>query len=336
MPYTPKADGTLSRTLAEWSQFFRKDGKPNPVIEAMDQSNTILDDMKWLEASDSDGNRTTVRTGLPQVYWRQLYKGVPPSKSTVTTIKDPVGMLEGRSLIDIKLLKLHESQQKAYRFQEIKAFGEAMRQELATAVFYGDIKSNPLGINGLAKRYAFRNAPQVIDAGGRGAECTSMFGVVWGDRDVTGLFPKDSKAGFEHENLGTFDAMDEEGNAYRATGDLVSWHVGLAVCDWRSVVRICNIPMTALHAKVGDADFIDLHRLTIIAKNKILAEKRADMVWYVNQDVMTALELQASDAGHVHLTYQDMFRSKSVPHIHGAPVRQCDAILTAEAALDTL
>jgi hypothetical protein len=36
----------------------------------------------------------------------------------------------------------------------------------------------------------------VVDAGGTGADCTSMFGVIWGDRDIFGIFPKDSKAGF--------------------------------------------------------------------------------------------------------------------------------------------
>lgn len=333
MPYTPNIDGTMSRTVGEWGGFFKKNGQPNDIIEGMDQVETILDDMKLLEASDTDGNRTTVRTGMPQIYWRQFYKGIPPSKSSVTTIKDPVGMLEGRSLIDLKLLKLHQSQAKAYRLQEIRAFGAAMRQELATAIFYGDIKSNPLGINGLARRYAYKNAPQVIDAGGTGAECTSMFGVVWGDRDVVGIFPKDSKAGFEHEDLGTFDALDENGHAFRATGDLVSWNVGLAVCDWRSAVRVCNIPVSNLTAKKGDTGFIDLHRLTIMAKNKIMPEKRGRMVWYVNEEVMTALELQASDAGHVHLVYNDLFRSKGVPHIHGSAVRQCDAILTTETAL---
>lgn len=333
MPYTPAMDGSNVRTLAEWGALFKKNGQPHDIIEVMDQENTILDDIKWREASDTDGNRTALRTDLPSIFWRELYRGTPPSKSSITLIKDPTGMLEGRSVIDMKLLDLHQSQAKSYRLGEIRAFGESMRQELAKAIFYGDIKNNPLGINGLAMRYAYKNAPNVVDAGGTGAECTSMFGVVWGERETFGIFPKDSKAGFQHEDLGRFDAYDENNNAFRATGDLVSWNVGLAMADWRPNVRICNIPVDKLMLKKGDAGFLDLHRLTIIAKNKVPAEKRSRMIWYVNEPIMTALELQASDAGYVHLVYGDLFRSKNVPYIHGSAVRQCDAILETEAAL---
>ena len=45
------------------------------------------------------------------------------------------------------------------------------------------------------------------------------------------------------------------------------------------------------------------------------------------------LELQASDAGNVHLVYGEVFNSENIPHIHGSPVRQNDSILSAEAAL---
>ena len=333
MAYAPNIDGTTVRTLGEWGQFFKDNGQPHDIIEAMDMENSILDDIKWKEASDSDGNRTAVRNGLPGVFWRQLYKGIPPSKSTVTMVKDPVGMLEGRSMIDKKLLDIHQSQAKAYRLQEIRAFGEAMRQELATALFYGDIKGNPLAINGLAPRYAYSNAPHVVSAGGVGSENTSMFGVVWGERDVMGIFPKDSKAGMSHEALSPYDAHDADGHAFRAVGDLLQWNVGLAVSDWRSAVRVCNIDVNNLMKKKGETGFIDFHRLTIIAKNKLSPEKRNRLIWYCNEEVMTALELQNSDAGYVQLKYGDLYRSTAIPFIHGAAVRQNDAILNTEAAL---
>lgn len=329
----PNIDGATVRTLAEWGKFFKKDGKPNPIIELMDASNTILDDVLWREATDYDGHRTTIRTGLPKVYWRRLYKGIPVSKSEISSIKDPVGMLEGRSVLDVKLLEIHNSQAKAYRESETRAFTEAMRQELAQAIFYGSIQGNPDGIHGLDPRYAFKDSPQVIDAGGTGPNCTSMWGIVWGDNEVSGIFPKDSIAGLKHKTIPEYDAYDSNGYAFRAIGDLVEWNVGLTVRDWRCVVRICNIPVDNLMKAKGDAGFIDLHRMTIIAKNKIPAEKRQRLVWYCNQEVMTALELQASDAGYVHLNYGDLFRSKNVPFLHGSGVRQNDAILNTETAL---
>ena len=56
-------------------------------------------------------------------------------------------------------------------------------------------------------------------------------------------------------------------------------------------------------------------------------------IWYCNQDVLTAIELQSTDAGNVHLVYGEAFASKAVPFIHGRPIRQCDAILSTEDAI---
>ncbi len=333
MATAPKFDGAVVRTLAEWGMCFGKDGKMLPVIEMMNMDNTILEDIVFRESNGYDAHTTTVRQGLPKVYWRRLYKGIPVSKSQVSQVKDPVGMLEARSVIDLKMLELHQSQAKAYRESEAKAFMEAMRQELAVAIFYGNIGANPDRIHGLDPRYAFKNAPQVIDAGGTGAACTSIWGVIWGENEVSGIFPKDSEAGLKHKLIPEYDALDDDGNAFRAVGDLYQWNVGLSVRDWRCVIRICNIPVAALTKAKGDAGFLDLHRLTIQAKNQIPAEKRNRLKWYCNQEVMTALELQASDAGNVQLHYGELFQSKNVPFLHGAPVRQNDAILTTETAL---
>ena len=51
---------------------------------------------------------------------------------------------------------------------------------------------------------------------------------------------------------------------------------------------------------------------------------------------MTAIELQATDAGYIHLTYGDLFRSKNVPLLHGVGLRQLDAILSTENPLAAL
>lgn len=329
----PKYSGASVRTLADWGKFFTKDGRANPIIELMNEDNSILEDVLWREANSYDGHTTTIRNGLPQVYWRRLYQGTPVSKSDVSMIKDPTGTLEGRNIIDVRLLELHHTQAKAYRESEAKSFMESMRQKLATAIFYGNVGSQPDGIHGLDPRYAYKNAPQVIDAGGSGSECTSIWGIVWGETEVSGLFPKESKAGLQHKPIPEYDAYDANGNAFRAVGDLFTWDVGLSVRDWRTVVRICNIPVDVLTKAKGDAGFVDLHRLTIQAKNLIPAEKRSKLKWYVNQETMTALELQASDAGNVQLSYGELFNSKHIPFLHGAPVRQNDAILTSEAAL---
>jgi hypothetical protein len=255
-------------------------------------------------------------------------------------------MLEARAVIDAKLLKIYGSQAAAYRLSEAKAFLEAMRQELATAIFYGNIKSKPDGIHGFDPRYAYSNSPNVIDAGGTGSQNTSIFGVVWGENEAHGIFPKDSKVGLNHQVLPEYDAYDAQNRAFRAVGDLYEWNVGLSVRDWRTVVRICNIDTTKLELRKGETGFIDLHRLTIKAKNKIPPEKLNRMRWYVNGEIMTALELQASDntSGNITLIYRTedariggpLFKSRTITELHGCPIRRCDAILNTEEALEAV
>jgi hypothetical protein len=284
---------TLVRTLAEWGQFFKENGQPHDVIELMDQDNSINDDIPWMEANSEDGHKSVIRTSLP----------------------------------------LHGSQAAAYRAQEDRGFLEAFRQKLATTLFYGNSNTTPDEFNGLGMRYPTKTSPNVVDAAGSGSACTDMWGIVWGGTDVHGIFPKGAKAGLSMRVLPEQDVLDASNNPYRAVATLFEWNVGLTVRDWRSVVRICNIDTTKLTLKKGETGFVDLHRLTIIAKNKIPTAKRNRLVWYCNQDVMTALELQASDAGNVQLMYGELFNSKNVPFLHGRPVRQCDAILSTQTAL---
>jgi hypothetical protein len=323
-----------ARHLGDLRQFYDGDHTIAAIIELMTQENTIIDDVPFLEASHPDKNKTVLRRSLPEIYWRRLYKGVPISKSTVDTVDDPMGMMEARSMVDAKLEEIHGSKFASYRMLESKTFLEAMKQEAATAILYGNIKNNPEMIHGLAPRYAYKNGPNVIDAGGTGNKLTSIYLVVWGPNTAHGIYPKDSKAGLSHKPLAEADYPDDAGNYFRAVGDIFSWNLGLSVRDWRCVVRICNIDVEALQdAKDGDADYVDLARLLIKAKNKLPAEKKSSAKVYMNSDVMTALELQAMDRRNVQLSYGEAFNSKNVPFIHSLPVRQVDSLLSTEEAL---
>ena len=172
-------------SLAEMEQFYRG-GKAGQIIELMNKTNDIMDDVLWMESNQSDGHLTRIRTGLPEVYWRRLYQGTPPSKSQWSQVKEGCGILEAIMELDVEELRLYGSRDKSFRMSEGVAFAEAMRQKA---------------------------------------------------------------------------------------------------------------------------------------------------VWYANADVLTALELQNSDAGNVQLQYGEFFDAKAVPVLHGRPVRQCDAVLSGESAV---
>lgn len=324
----------LVATLAELEQWYKgqRDGIGD-TLELMNQTNDILSDISFMEANQSDGHRTRIRTGLPEVYWRRLYKGTPPSKSQWTQVKEATSMMEARMELDRKECELYGDKAAAFRLSEGKAFCEAMRQKVATTLFYGDSNVNPDEFNGFAMRYPSKNSPNVVDAGGTGSKCTSIYLIAWGSDTVHGVYPKGSKAGLEHRDLGEETVTDNDGNKFRAMVDLYNWDLGLAVRDWRSVVRIANIDTTKLTLRQGETGFVDLQKLTIMAKNKMPVTMRNKAIWYMNDEVLTALELQSIDKNGVHLTYGEYFDSKTVAHLHGRPIRQCDALLTTEKAI---
>ena len=103
--------------------------------------------------------------------------------------------------------------------------------------------------------------------------------------------------------------------------------------DWRAVVRIANIDTSKLLLPSTDKSYVNLQALTIKAKNKMPVNMRNGAVWYCNDEVMTALEMQSIDKGNVHLNYGEYFNAKAVPVLHGRPIRQCDVISNHETAL---
>lgn len=322
----------LVATLAELEQFYKGQAAGN-ILELMNQTNDILADIPWMESNQSDGHLTRIRTGLPEVYWRRLYQGTPPGKSQTTQVKEGCGLLEALMEMDVEELNLYGDKAKAFRLSEGKAFMEAMRQKVAHTLFYGNSGTCPDEFNGLAMRYPARDVPNVLDAGGTGEQCTSMYLISWGSDAAHGLYPKGSTAGVAHEDLGKYMAQDDEGRKFQCVGDKYNWRCGLTVRDWRAVVRIANIDAAALTARKGESGFIDLQKLTILAKNAMPASLRNKAIWYCNSDVLAALELQSSDSGNVQLRYGEYFKSVSVPVLHGRPVRQCDSLVNTETAL---
>lgn len=236
-------------TLIDIAKSFDPQGKVAVVAELLNQSNEIIQYMNFIEGNLPTGHKGVVRAGLPTVTLRRFYKGVTPSKSGRDTIEDVCAMLEGRNEIDKDLADLNGNAP-AFRLSEGLAFVEAMNQGFAQQTMYGNTATNKDGVLGLAPRYNAianaTNAANIIDAGGTGANNTSVWLVVWGENTVTGIYPKGSKGGLIQEDLGVIDAFDANNNRFRAYAELFQWKFGLHVKDWRYAVRIANIDVNDL------------------------------------------------------------------------------------------
>lgn len=323
-------------TLIDWAKRLDPDGKVPSIVELLNQSNEVLLDMKWKEGNLPTGHRTTVRTGLPTSFWRLLNAGVQPSKSTTAQIDEGCAMLEAWSEVDKDLAELNGNTSQ-FRLSEAMAFIEGMNQTMATALFYGNSSTAPEQFNGLSVRYSSLTTgtnQNVITGGGSGSDNSSIWLVGWGDQSIYGIFPKGSKAGLIHDDLGEGVIENVAGiGGSRMMGyrDRWQWKCGIALRDWRYVVRIPNIDISNLVAKSSAAD---LTELMIKAIHRLPFRKLVNPVFYMNRTVFEMLDIQRRDDVQTggQLKYE-VVDGMSTPMFRGYPVRICDSLLQTEATV---
>jgi len=326
--------GTGALTLNDWAKRLDPNGKVPDIVELLSQSNELLDDMLWREGNLPTGHRTTVRSGLPSVFWRMLNQGVAPSKSTTVQIDEQTGMLEAWSEVDKDLAMLNGNIS-AFRLSEAKAFLEAMNQEMASTLIYGNGGLAPEEFTGLAPRFSdstASNGDNIIKADGVGSDNTSIWLVAWGEDTCHGIFPKGSKAGLVHDDYGEETVEVTAGVAgarMRALRERYQWKAGLVVKDWRYIVRIANIDTSNLTGATP-TDLID----HMEQADELIPNALGKRVFYVNRRVSRYLRKQARadvSAGG-GLTYEN-FAGKRVLMFGNVPIRRVDAILNTEATI---
>lgn len=327
---------TLGATYVDLIDIYKlQDGNGQfiEVIEMLKEENPILDDAIAMECNKGTTHLHTVRSGLPSVTWGKLYQGIPQSKSGKTQVEDTTGFVEGLSTIDERLLKLSKNEG-AVRLSEAKSYLEAMKNEVATKVFYGNSASDPEEFMGLAPRFNDTTAPngnQIILAGGAGSDNTSIWFVTWGDEQCHLLYPGGTMAGVQREDMGRQRLLDGSSNPYYGKEEKFEWHVGLAVKDWRYVARIANIDVSLMAA-----GSVKLYNFMRNAYYKLQSRRVAGgkMAIYCNRDVMEALDALASNQGaadnFTRLRYKEIEGAEVLTY-RGIPIRESDAILNNEA-----
>jgi hypothetical protein len=317
--------------LIDWAKSLDPDGKIARIIQILSQRNDILLDAPFMEGNLPTGHRTTILSGLPDVAWRFLNAGIQPSKSTKVQVDEACGMLEAYSKVDVDLAKLNGNEG-AFRISEAKPFLEAMTQEAARVMMYGNQVAEPNKFMGLAPRYSSLsagNAQNIIDGGGT-TDLTSIWLIAWGEETVTGIFPRGSTVGLDHKDMG--EQLDQAaagvaGSLMRAFIDHWQWKLGLAVRDWRFAVRIANLSVPDMVAGNPQPDLIDLmeHAIELIPNE--LGNKR----FYANRTSRRILRTQARrDVGAGGgLTFEN-FEGRRVMMFDEVPVRTVDQILNTE------
>ena len=333
---------TNNLTLADWAKRVDPDGSTSMIAELLSQTNEILQDCVFRPSNLPTGERLAVRTGLPTTSLRAINEGIAPTKSTTVQIDEALSIFESRSETDKDLAMLNGNTA-SFRLSEDMAFLESMNQKLATTMFFGNPAVDPKEFTGLAPRYGSLsggNSQNIIDALGTGVDNASIWLVVWGDRTVYCPFPKGSVAGLQRKDLGEQTVYNSDGTRFQALVSWFQWKAGLAIKDWRYVVRIANIDKSVLAAlttpQSPGTPFQNVMHRMMEATARIPQINAGRPVWYMNRAVYSALQRvgleQSASAALVGQAGQQFGDAPSrMGTFQNIPIRLCDALGPNEA-----
>ena len=325
-------------TLADWAKRRDPGGKTGMIVEALSQTNEILEDMLYKEGNLPTGEQTTIRTGLPETFYRMMNQGIPKSKSTTAQIVENAAELTALSEVDKSTASL-ESNVNGFRLSEAEAFLEAMSQKQAETMFYGSA-ANPQEYVGFANRYndlSAPNAQNILDAGGTGSDNTSIWLLSFGQRTIHGVFPKGSMAGLQHTDHGEEWAFDDNNDRFRAYVDSYEWKNGIVVKDWRYGVRQANIDISDLTSLTGTQALSSATSIIKLMAKQIarLPGRAGKECFYVNRTVASNLMIIGLEKSSAAVTVEPGLTQfgKEIAQLKflGIPVRTVDQLLETEA-----
>lgn len=325
--------GNTVPTLLDVSKQFTQDGKPLPIAELLAQTNEILDDIPWYEANEISGHRLAARAGYPTPTWRKLNSGVQPTKSVFTDVNESMGQLAELGECDRQMAEL-SSNKEQFRLNQNIGHIEAMNQGFVQALFYGDTDVNPEQFLGLSPRFdditGPLNAEQIIDAGGTGSDNASIWLIGWGQMGAYGIYPKGSQAGLKHEDFGEELLVDANGGKYPGLRDWFQWNCGIAVHDWRNIVRVANIDVSELTN--SGATGAKLIELMTAAVEQLDNRNIVNPAFYVPRKLRGILRQQIVNKSNVWLSMSEVAGRKVVA-FDDIPVRRVDKLLLTEARI---
>ena len=312
-------------TLQEVAHRHDPNGEMTTIIDALRENNGVLDDAVWQEANDTFSNKATRWALEPSGAWRMLGGGVTGERGETVEVKDVIGMLDSIAKNDVEYIHSFRNPVQA-RNDEAMAFVRGMGKTMAYAMFYANTSVDPEKFTGLAPRMdALVTGGNVINEGGSGGDTTSIYVVNWGKDTAHMLYPRNSKAGIDHKDMGIqlVDGIASSGDL-RAYVDYFSWKAGLTVKDPRSIGRLANIEVTGATNIFDEDNLITLlNRMTTGPGTRI----------YCTQAILTQMEIRLKDKGNMHYTLADGIAPGFDMMFKKFPVRKVDQISETETAV---
>lgn len=316
-------------TILDVSREHTSDGSPLKVAEILTQRKPIFEDIPWVPCNTTNGHRLSVETGLPEAVLRKLNAGVAPSKGATANITEATAEFASLGKIDKAIADINGE---GYRVRKNSRHIEAIGQKFETTFFKGNTNEAPESFLGVETRYGqlsgAENTYNIISASGT-THLFSIWLIGWGMDSVYGIYSKGSKAGIGHTDYGVELVSDGNGGEYPAYRDWFTLNAGIAVEDWRDIVRVCNIDKSALlKTAATGADLIELLSKAT-SRLEHLESASVKPVFYVPREVEEFLTLQAMHKANMALSLSEA-EGRRMTMFRGIPIRRTDALNTSE------
>lgn len=331
--------GSEALTLSDMRKRLDPNGNTAFIVEALERSNPVLQDVLWIEGNLKTGNMTTVRSMVPKPSIRMINRGVKRGKSRTEQVQDTCMILEDRSAVDVQLIALQRDKER-FRDSENAAFMQGFGNYVAEEIFYGDTRAEPGTFNGISVRYNEYGGDlgtpghQVLSAGTPGSNTnTTAYFIGWGQKHTIGIYPQGATAGLSMRDLGEQTVLDPNNLEYQALCTLFTWKVGLSVQNIRSNALLRNIDVSGLDS-LTSGQKLDLMNSLTKTKNRIQNLQNGDkrVVMYVSDKLYDFFECYMNDKNNVFVTQQTLRDSMPQLFFKGIPVKRCDAVSETETA----
>ena len=295
------------------------------IIEELNAYNELLLDAPIVEANEGTVDSHLVRTAIPHGQLRGYNQGVGKGSSQTKTIKDVISNIEIYSTVDKQLID-ESAHPKEVMQSEQNAFIEGLSQDITDQLIYGNHESDVRETNGLAIRRKSTGTYCISMGGSNSGHLTSVYLIKWGMDKARIIYPRGAKnAGVEYTYLGeqtVSDGANGEYQAYRAHYRIAR---GLSVGHEASIIRLCNIDVTA--ANIGNT-----LAEKIVQVMPLLARGAGTVSIACNSVVKGLFNIAAINKSNVLLPREDPWGNE-VLQIGNARIRECPSILLTEATV---
>lgn len=313
-------------TLLELAKNIAPNGQLQRVVDILTRTMRIWDDIPWFEANDIFSHITAQEYSEPEGELRTLNDGTGLDNPQTDTVRDVLCMIEKYCESDIQLVNAAPNPV-AFRNGRAARFLRGMAKTFVRNLIYGNNNTNAKSFNGLAVRLDDLDMDNVVDGSGTGSDLTSVYIVQWGEGKAWCGYPRGSKIGVWHNDLGEVTAQTPAGKKFQAYRDHFGIHGGLVVEHPKAIGRYANIETSGTSNTFDEDKMIEL-------MNEML-DDWAGAAIYCNQTIMTQMEIRVKDKSNVNYSFQDGLAPGPTLTFRGVPIRLVDKaiLLNTEDAI---